>query len=79
MHHRLPTGLSELPPVGADRDGSLDDVWGRAILYGMNAHATVVLTSLGKDGKPGGEGEDADVLQAFWVADAAPVTSRPAR
>jgi general secretion pathway protein G len=41
-----------------------DDPWGRAYLYeapGRENPETYDLSSLGRDGRPGGEGEDADV------------------
>lgn len=58
-------------PAGATRwngpylknaDG-LDDPWGRPYLYKRSGDgAGVVVSSLGRDGRQGGEGEDADIV-----------------
>lgn len=69
INHRLPESLADLPKVEENRDGSTDDGWGRAIRYEKKG-AAVTLTSLGKDGRPGGEGEDADIREAFTVGTA---------
>ncbi len=41
----------------------LADPWGRAYAY-ESTGATYRVTSLGRDGQPGGEGEDADTASA---------------
>lgn len=46
--------------------GQLDDPWDRPLLYiapGPNGHPYEI-TSYGADGRPGGEGEDADISSA---------------
>ena len=44
------------------------DPWGRAYVYRVpGEHGDFDLYSLGKDGKPGGTGEDADVAEASKV------------
>jgi general secretion pathway protein G len=41
------------------------DPWGRPYLYkNPGEKSEIDITSLGKDGKPGGEGEDADITNA---------------
>jgi general secretion pathway protein G len=43
-------------------DGALKDAWGRVFIYERTAEpASVVIKSLGRDGKPQGEGLDADL------------------
>lgn len=69
-HHRLPSSLSDLPPLEKNRDSSVADGWGRPIQYTAK-DMTVTLLSLGKDGQPGGTGEDADIQVTFTVRDAA--------
>lgn len=66
-HRRLPKRLSDLPPLESDRDGSLADGWGRQIQYTKEGQ-TVTLLSLGKDGHPGGIGDDVDIRVTFAVA-----------
>ena len=73
---RYPTseeGLNALqtPPGGAEtttwggpylKKGVPNDPWGRPYLYvAPGEHAEFDLSSLGKDGRPGGTGEDADI------------------
>ncbi len=67
-HHRLPASLSELPKPAANRDDSIVDGWGRPIQYAKEGQA-VTLLSLGKDGRPGGSGEDADIRITFTVSE----------
>ena len=44
---------------GADR---LEDPWGNAYVYGVDEETgNILISSLGRDGKVGGEGEDADI------------------
>jgi general secretion pathway protein G len=44
------------------KKGVPNDPWGRAYLYvSPGEHAEFDLSSLGKDGRPGGTGEDADI------------------
>ena len=66
-HNQLPVNLAALPPLplkpGTDRH--LEDGWGRTILYEVDTAGLVTLKSLGRDGAPGGEGHDADVIVQF--------------
>ncbi|HOX43472.1 MAG TPA: type II secretion system protein GspG [Myxococcota bacterium] len=41
--------------------GEPKDAWGNALRYQRSDPSTCVLESLGRDGKPGGSGEDADL------------------
>ena len=52
------------------------DPWGRPYLYmspGRVNPTTYDLYTLGRDGKPGGEGEDADITSWGGAVDAPPV------
>lgn len=69
-HHRLPGSLSDLPSPERDRDNSLLDGWGRPIRYTCQGH-TATLLSLGRDGRAGGLGQDADIETRFAVPVAA--------
>jgi hypothetical protein len=46
-----------------------NDGWGRPLLYHVNASGVASLTSLGKDGRPGGLGQDADLVWTFALKD----------
>ena len=65
-YERLPGHLSDLPPLEGSRDSRLTDAWDRPIRYTRDG-STVTLLSLGKDGRPGGSGADADVQLTFRV------------
>jgi len=65
VNHRLPASLSDIP-VEANKDNEVVDGWGRPIQYSSNG-TTVTLLSLGKDGRRGGTGEDADIVDTFDV------------
>ena len=69
MHDRLPKALDELPII--EKFGNdLEDGWGRRILYQFVQNNTVTLISYGKDGVPGGEGNDEDQVAVFIAKDA---------
>jgi len=68
-HNQLPHGLSDLP-VMAGYDNSIYDEWGRAFSYEILPAGDVRLTSLGRDGKIGGSGKDADFVATFPSHDA---------
>jgi len=67
-HHRLPPTLTDLPELAEDRDSSTLDGWGRPIGYAIEGEV-VTLVSLGRDGLPGGDGEDCDVQTTFTVSE----------
>ena len=49
-------------PDGGYLSSMPQDPWGRPYVYKSNG-ATYAITSLGRDGKPGGEGVDADIVK----------------
>ena len=64
QHGRVPTKVSELPDV-KDHDCSMKDGWGRELHWLSDGKSMVRVWSLGRDGKPGGTGEDADMEVVF--------------
>jgi hypothetical protein len=67
-HHRLPARLSDLPKLeNPNRDGSCRDGWGRELIYAPQSDGSVVLSSLGKNGRLGGKGA---MVRRFTVEDA---------
>ena len=66
-HNQLPHSLSDLP-IMPGYDNSVSDEWGRVIKYEVSPSGDVTLTSLGRDGKVGGSGKDADMVISFlWT------------
>lgn len=63
LNDSLPTTPGQLPQM-AGYDNSTTDRWGRPIIWRVDGD-TVTLTSYGRDGKPGGTGEDEDILGVF--------------
>jgi hypothetical protein len=63
-NHSFPKSLGELPERKG-YDNSIQDGWGRDIEYTKTPNGTVILRSLGKDGKIGGLGENADIIVTF--------------
>jgi hypothetical protein len=66
-NNSLPPDLSVLPK----REGFANqttDGWGRPLIYSTNTDETVSLTSLGRDGVPGGMGDDADIVRRFRIS-----------
>jgi hypothetical protein len=61
---KLPSKLSDLPPTRGDHDTSMIDAWGRRIGYRAEPNQ-VILESMGRDGKPGGNGMDQDIFLVF--------------
>ena len=64
IHKQLPKYLKDLP-IEPDRDGSTKDGWNRELGYHYNEKNIVTLWSLGRDGLPGGENEDMDIVESF--------------
>jgi len=64
-HQRLPDRLSDLPRL-ANQDNSIEDAWGRNIIYTPDLPGAVTLSSLGKDGRPGGTGPEDDDIRVFF-------------
>jgi hypothetical protein len=63
-HGRVPTKPDELPDVKG-RDCSMKDGWGRELHWVSDGASRVTVRSFGRDGKPGGTGEDADLEIVF--------------
>jgi hypothetical protein len=59
----LPNTIDELPRIEGF-DNGVKDGWGRPILWRIEAEK-VILTSYGRDGVPGGVGEDTDLVATF--------------
>lgn len=63
VHDSLPTSSDQLPHFeGYSNDAT--DGWGRPILWRVDGDK-VTLTSYGRDGAPGGSGEDPDMVGVF--------------
>jgi hypothetical protein len=43
----------------------IKDSWGHLIRYGVDSNGMVTLSSYGKDNKPGGTGDDADMVGVY--------------
>ncbi|MGM0490319.1 MAG: type II secretion system protein GspG [Planctomycetota bacterium] len=65
-HHRVPLHPDDLPDE-PNRDCSMRDGWGRKLNWHSDGKRTVKVWSLGRDGEPGGTGEDADMEIEFVV------------
>ena len=63
-HGRLPATLDESPPREGYGDSRVDG-WDRRLIYTVGVNGLVTLVSHGKDGKPGGTGDDADTVGVF--------------
>ncbi|MES9834066.1 MAG: type II secretion system protein GspG [Candidatus Thiodiazotropha sp. DIVDIV] len=66
QHHKVPRLLDELPVRKGYLNRTLDG-WGRGLTMRFNSKNQMVLMSLGKDGVPGGKGEDSDIFQRYWL------------
>jgi hypothetical protein len=60
----LPPDLAMLPQR-AGFANQIVDGWGRQLHYSSDDDGTVSLASLGRDGAPGGVGDDADIVRRF--------------
>lgn len=64
-HQDVPPSLRVLP----ERKGYMNrttDGWGRPLIYQIGDNGVLTLTSLGEDGKPGGNGEDRDISESYY-------------
>jgi hypothetical protein len=62
---QLPSTLAVL----AEREGYVNrttDGWGRPLQYHVDGDGVITLASLGRDGKPGGSGADADISESYY-------------
>jgi hypothetical protein len=61
---RLPLSLDVTSPIDG-HDTSVKDAWGVVIEYEVGTDGTVTLRSLGKDRRPGGTGDNQDLVGTF--------------
>lgn len=61
--HKVPADLNTLPKT-PNKDNSITDGWGRQFILIID-DSVITLTSYGKDGEPGGTGDNADVVHRF--------------
>ena len=61
---KLPRSLTDLPPDSVAVDNSTTDGWGKNISYRVVGDQ-VFLESMGRGGKPGGAGQDQDIILVF--------------
>jgi len=59
---KLPASLEDLRAVG---EGRFKDAWGHSLHYEVTADGVMTLMSLGRDGKPGGTGDDSDIVLTY--------------
>jgi hypothetical protein len=69
QHRRVPPSLTALPAVEGDADKA-EDGWGHEIQYSVDHDGVITLTSFGVDGKPGGDGQDADIIMRYRTRNA---------
>ena len=67
-NNKMPTRLSDLPQRQG-HDNEIVDEWNHEISYTVQNDGTVILTSYGKDGRPGGNGEDGYIIGSFKPRD----------
>ena len=48
-------------------NNDINDGWNRPLTYQINEDGVITLTSLGKDGKIGGTGENADISKSYYT------------
>ena len=60
-HRAAPPSLSALPILDDEAFQAALDGWGCKLRYSIDPQGVITLISLGADGKPGGEGADADL------------------
>ncbi len=65
MNNEIPLNLSYIPVLKGFKSET-KDAWGNDIIYEVNG-TEVTLTSLGRDGKAGGQEEDADITRTFFA------------
>jgi hypothetical protein len=68
-HRQAPPSLSDLP-VDSDAPNTVVDGWGHDLQYSVDREGIITLTSFGADGKPGGEGRDADIVVRYRTRNA---------
>ncbi|MGO9107934.1 MAG: type II secretion system protein GspG [Thermoguttaceae bacterium] len=68
-HRQAPPSLSVLP-VDKGPYGKAVDGWGNDLGYSVDRDGVIILTSVGADGKPGGDGRDADIIMRYRTRNA---------
>jgi len=63
LHRQVPPNLAAVPEE-EDRHKAIDG-WGHALQYSVDSDGVITLTSYGADGKPGGDGRDADIIRRY--------------
>lgn len=63
---KIPDRLGSLVKVYG-RDNQIVDAWGNEIALRIDSANVATLSSYGRDGRPGGVGEDADVAVVFKI------------
>lgn len=63
-HNALPSLLRQTKEIDG-YDNSIKDAWGYDFIYNVDTNGLVTLTSLGKDNKPGGTGNNADMIGTY--------------
>jgi hypothetical protein len=69
QHNKLPSALTELPQM-PDHDTKTTDAWKRPFDYSFDSFGIVTLQSLGADKRPGGDGDNRDMIGIFPSRDA---------
>jgi hypothetical protein len=64
QHRKYPLDLTGLPTLD-DHGSDTNDGWGRPLHYAVSADGVISLTSLGRDGLPGGTKADADIRRRY--------------
>ena len=63
-HGSLPSALGDTEPIEGFHS-SIKDGWGDPLDYRVDTNGLVTFRSLGKDGRPGGVGDDTDMVGTF--------------
>lgn len=66
QHHKIPRSFDVLP-VREGYANQTTDGWDRKLILEIKEGKVITITSYGKDGKPGGKGEDADISESHWL------------
>ena len=69
QHNKLPSTLAELPAM-PNYDTETTDAWNRPLDYSFDDSGIVTLRSLGADRRPGGDGDNRDMIGVFISRDA---------
>lgn len=64
QQRKYPADLRSLPLVD-DHGTNTNDGWGRPLIYEVSSDGIISIISLGRDGKPGGTKEDADIRRRY--------------